>query len=254
MSTLKTILLTILVPMMMILPSCVGPETQFIQVDPAFGNYISAYTSGVIARRDRIKIILTKEYEGKFMDSKELTGLFEFEPALEGYATWVDKRTIEYTPLKPLPVAGNFIVGFELNKVMEVPHKYKEFRFQFIVKNQNMSVMLQGLQSYDRFSYEWQQLDGRVEVSDWADTSEVRKTLAASQEGKKLKINWGYTSGHTHYFSIDSIVRKEKESIVLVEWNGKRYATKEVRPIFAEEADGIVVVTIYVCHSGRERR
>lgn len=29
-------------------------------------------------------------------------------------------------------------------------------------------------------------------------------------------------------------------------WNGKFYATKQVRPIFAEEADQIVVVTVYV--------
>jgi hypothetical protein len=30
------------------------------------------------------------------------------------------------------------------------------------------------------------------------------------------------------------------------DWNGKHYATKQVRPIFAEEADEIVVVTVYV--------
>ena len=29
------------------------------------------------------------------------------------------------------------------------------------------------------------------------------------------------------------------------EWNKRRYATKEVRPIFVEEADEIVVVTVY---------
>jgi len=29
-------------------------------------------------------------------------------------------------------------------------------------------------------------------------------------------------------------------------WNGKFYATKQVRPIFVEEADEIVVVTLYV--------
>ena len=29
------------------------------------------------------------------------------------------------------------------------------------------------------------------------------------------------------------------------EWNGRRYATKQVRPVFAEEKDGIVVVTVY---------
>jgi len=30
------------------------------------------------------------------------------------------------------------------------------------------------------------------------------------------------------------------------EWNGRFYATKQVRPIFVEEADEIVVVTVYV--------
>ena len=29
-------------------------------------------------------------------------------------------------------------------------------------------------------------------------------------------------------------------------WNGRRYATKEVRPIFADERNATVVVTVYV--------
>lgn len=29
------------------------------------------------------------------------------------------------------------------------------------------------------------------------------------------------------------------------EWNGRRYATKQVRPVFVEEAVEIVVVTVY---------
>lgn len=30
------------------------------------------------------------------------------------------------------------------------------------------------------------------------------------------------------------------------DWNGRFYATKQVRPIFVEEADEMVVVTVYV--------
>jgi len=30
------------------------------------------------------------------------------------------------------------------------------------------------------------------------------------------------------------------------EWNGRRYATKEIRPIFAQEPTRLVVVTVYV--------
>ena len=33
------------------------------------------------------------------------------------------------------------------------------------------------------------------------------------------------------------------------EWNGRVYATKRVRPIFVEEADEIVVVTVYTYYS-----
>lgn len=33
------------------------------------------------------------------------------------------------------------------------------------------------------------------------------------------------------------------------EWNGRLYASKEVRPIFVEEADEIVVVTVYTYYS-----
>jgi len=36
------------------------------------------------------------------------------------------------------------------------------------------------------------------------------------------------------------------------EWNRKIYATKRVRPIFVEEANEIVVVTVYTYYSEKE--
>jgi len=35
------------------------------------------------------------------------------------------------------------------------------------------------------------------------------------------------------------------------EWNGKRYTTKQIRPIFVEEASEIVVVTVYTYYFGQ---
>jgi len=32
------------------------------------------------------------------------------------------------------------------------------------------------------------------------------------------------------------------------DWNGRRYASKQVRPVFVAEPDTIVVVTVYVYH------
>jgi hypothetical protein len=36
------------------------------------------------------------------------------------------------------------------------------------------------------------------------------------------------------------------------EWNGRKYATKQVRPIFVDEANEIVVVTVYTYYSEKE--
>jgi len=37
-----------------------------------------------------------------------------------------------------------------------------------------------------------------------------------------------------------------KDFVFNAEWNGKHYTTKQVRPIFVDEPDEIVVVTAYV--------
>ena len=37
-----------------------------------------------------------------------------------------------------------------------------------------------------------------------------------------------------------------KEFVFAGEWNGKHFSTKQVRPIFVDEPDEIVVVTVYV--------
>lgn len=221
MSQFRILLFTILLPVVMVIPSCMGPESQVISTDPAFANYISAFTSGVVARQDKITIILAKEYQGSFMDSKELAGCFEFEPSLEGTANWEDKRTVTFTPSQPLPVSTHYFVGFKLGKVMKVPHKYKEFRFQFTVKNQSMKVDMGSPHSYDAYNYEWQQIDGNIEVSDYADTAEIHKTLRATQNGRRLPISWGWSSGKRYYFDIDSIQRGDKESKVELSWDGK---------------------------------
>ena len=37
-----------------------------------------------------------------------------------------------------------------------------------------------------------------------------------------------------------------KDFVYNQDWNGKHYQTKQVRPIFAEEDKGIIVITVYV--------
>lgn len=45
-----------------------------------------------------------------------------------------------------------------------------------------------------------------------------------------------------------------REFVFASEWNGIFYPTKQVRPIFADEPDEIVVITVYVYYLSGERR
>lgn len=63
----------------------------------------------------------------------------------------------------------------------------------------------------------------------------------ASEDDVTMAIrsgNWGQAEGGRRDSRLDFPFNAT--------WNGKHYATRQVRPVFVEEADAIVVVTVYV--------
>lgn len=66
----------------------------------------------------------------------------------------------------------------------------------------------------------------------------IRGFTAADVEGAIRTCEWKDT---------DRANRKEcqKDFPFDSEWNGKRYAIRRVRPIFVDETDEIVVITVY---------
>ena len=64
-------------------------------INPAFGEYISSYTAGVINSGSPIRIILSKDVADLDMVGKDAGKLFSFKPSIDGKAVWLDMRTIE---------------------------------------------------------------------------------------------------------------------------------------------------------------
>src|SRR5688572_6903927 len=76
-----------------------GKKPAELFINPAFGEHISTYTSGVVTSGSSIRIMLAQDA----VDSTEIgqetsVKLFEFSPAIPGKTVWLDRRTLEYQP------------------------------------------------------------------------------------------------------------------------------------------------------------
>jgi hypothetical protein len=222
-----------------IFSSCIHFKPEINAVDPAFGKYISAYTSGMVSRKTAIRIELAQGYfethpvlkKPTLMDSAVsiasiilpdstlLEGVFSFEPEIKGKAIWISDRIIEFIPEQSLPVCTFYNVKFNLDELQEVLDDLETFRFQFSTYPQNLFVTVDGLRTYDDYNIEWQKLTGKLSTSDMEDTASIRKTLTVTQNGKQMPINLSYSyNANEFYFYVDSIERQLKSGTVVVAW------------------------------------
>ncbi len=198
-------------------------DSNYEQVNPAFSAYISAYTSGVISSESTIRILLANETQtpieiGKPIDKE----LFDFSPSIKGIAVWLDNRTIEFRPEKPLPNGKEYKVEFYLSDIMEVPREFKTFDFAFQVMKQSFEVYIDGMTTTDKKTLRTQRLDATLSTADVADFTQVEKIITVTQNGKSLPVVWVHEGNKTtHRFSVEGIQRTEKAGQIEITWDGK---------------------------------
>ncbi len=230
--------------------ACFQTRPKINAINPAFGKYISGYTSGMVSRKSTIRIELSRSMnEDKTItasvkpgitvlntttaidtvlrmmqlpDSNLLKDAFTFEPKIKGRAVWISDKVIEFIPSEILPANQFYTVDFKLKEVAKVEDGLENFSFQLSTFPQNIFVTIDGLRSYDDYNIEWQKLTGKITTSDYEDTASIRKVLSVTQNGKvmPIKINYSYKNNE-FYFYVDSIERKEKAGKLVVNWKGE---------------------------------
>ena len=213
-------LLFLIFSLVFIFQSCDKKE-KIIGVDPAFSQFIDAYTSGLISKTSSIKIQLsantsTTHAIGEVTDKD----LFSLSPSIKGKAIWLDARTIEFKPEGNLMPGHLYEVSFRLGKVTKVPSKYEDFKFNIQTVKPSFSVKDFGLRSDGQKDKMF--LPGIIETADIENDADVEKLLSASQNTKTLNISWQHNgNAKTHNFTIDDITRSNKAEQLLVSWDGK---------------------------------
>ena len=68
-------------------------------INPAYKEYIAAYTAGYVSVESKILIVLQEETIADIEEGKEVDNtFFDFSPGIDGKLTWMDKKTVEFKP------------------------------------------------------------------------------------------------------------------------------------------------------------
>ena len=192
-------------------------------VNPAFGEYISSYTAGVVGSGSTLRIILAADAVDSVAVGQETSvNLFSFSPSVKGKTTWLDRRTVEFKPDARLTSGQTYEVSFALSRLVEVPQELKTFEYSFQVIPQNFEVSIENIKPYVKTELKRQRVEGTLVTADVADAAAVEKIMEASQEGKALKVTWTHTAeGKQHPFVIEDVTRKETASVVKLSLDGQ---------------------------------
>src|SRR5688572_4068142 len=95
-----------------------GTKPAVTYVNPAFGEYISSFTSGVVSSGSAIRIILSQDaIDSTSVGQETNVKLFSFSPSVSGKTLWLDRRTIEFKPASRLLSGQMYEVSFALARL-----------------------------------------------------------------------------------------------------------------------------------------
>ncbi|NBC82542.1 MAG: hypothetical protein GVY19_04090 [Bacteroidetes bacterium] len=195
---------------------------KHIEPDPAFMNYISAFTSGVVSAESDIRVSLVNEVPFDVDPAVAVNEkYFDIQPKISGSAYWVDKHTVEFRPNEKMASGEVYQVTFHLDKIFKVDKPYRQFEFSFSTLQQSFMVEVEGYSTYRITDLVHNKINGIVRTADVMDINRLKKVMQARQKNKSLPIQWFQGENPTTFhFIIDSVKRREEKSEVVIEWNG----------------------------------
>nr|WP_313791198.1 Ig-like domain-containing protein [Lacinutrix neustonica] len=186
-----------------------------------FRDYISYTTSGRVSVTKPITINLHKAVEGWELNQDIKDNIVSFNPDVSGRLVTKSKHSLLFYPDEPLDPDTEYTVTVKLGAIYsDMPSGFENYTFQFKTITPNFNVVTNDLQSYSKA---WQYLLGVVKSADDITIEEAKQLVHATQDGKKLNIEWNESQlpQRVFEFKIDSISRNVEDSEIEVTWNGK---------------------------------
>lgn len=231
------------------LSSCAPAPVQ--RPDP---RYVESHSGGVLPRSATVKVVFAQDMgprEGAALSVSPLS----LRPAAKGSARWIDARTLEFRPDRPLKPATVYRVSVDLGRggAGQGPEGGK-FQFEFAVLSRDFDVEAAGLVASASEIPDLMQLSGRLLTNDAEEGPAVEGLLAPRQEGRSLEVSWKHgADGKTHEFTVSGIRKLARPSRVELAWSGRSLGSASGgRREFAVPAKGSFEVLGFRASEGEE--
>ena len=200
-----------------------GAET----LDPAFANYVKAYTGGVVSDGTAVRIELASPVP---MD-KQTDGLFSFKPALKGSERWLSPTVVEFVP--DGWKSGTVYEGsFRVDKVLPVKESQcKVFPFRIQAAPRAAALSLDGIAIRDDA-----RLQGTITLSVPAPKEDITLTVDPSAP---VSISG---EGTEYHFEAGPFERSTADTPVKVSLKVKDFDQEVSRKTYLPAAGGFKVI------------
>jgi uncharacterized protein YfaS (alpha-2-macroglobulin family) len=198
-------------------------EPASTAINPAFGEYISSYTAGIVSSGSAIRIVLAQNPADSVTLGESAVKLFDFSPSVPGTMVWLDQRTVEFRPESRLSSGLVYEVDFSLSKLVEgLSSDLKTFSWTFQVIPQNFEVSINNIKPYVTTELKRQMIEGVLQTADFSDDMAIEQMLTAQQDGASLKVTWTHAGeGREHQFVVEDVTRKDSPSVVNLAVSGQ---------------------------------
>ncbi|MDR1544115.1 MAG: Ig-like domain-containing protein [Prevotellaceae bacterium] len=204
----------------LIINSCGTKEIVPIE---EFTPYIAAYTGGMVQENSTIRIELTEPAAAETQRAAS-SRLFSFSPKIKGKAFWIDEKTIEFTPKKPLKRGESYTATFRLGKVTKTDKRHKNFVFTFRVeeigfyaRDFNISISEENRVN----------VAGELVFSAPVPLENVQKAAKFTlTNGQKITPIITAIDAQNFKVEINGIERKEQENKLIISINGKEFGSE----------------------------
>ena len=189
--------------------------------DPGFAPYISAYTDGTVSKTQPIRVVLNSELAEKIDRNVSPDKLIKVYPKASGKCTFVDDRTIEFTPDGDFASGNTYVFDFNLGKIADVSGDFKNFVFPVSIIRQDLRVTIDEQTTTDRQTLKYQMIAGTVKTADEESLDNVKKSVKAAIGRNELPINWHEADRGTVFgFTIENIERIDKAQTLSISYTG----------------------------------
>jgi uncharacterized protein YfaS (alpha-2-macroglobulin family) len=189
-----------------------------------------SYTSGeYLSVMAHLRISLRNAFSDTIKPGAE-TGmeLISLKPAVSGKTYWINGRTFEFIPDKPLNHNTIYTVKVDLSKVTDVPDELKTMEYQIKTMEQSFSFSGGQLTTYpDEMRYF--KYEGTIRTADAViENANLENAVAISFSGEKMNPKWDHSvDGRVHKFTVDSIRRLENGEKLKISIHGEKIGVDE---------------------------